>query len=626
MGRTMYCDVLKHPTLFLSIVFFCHGCSFLWDPYEGIACQQASQCPTDGYRCYQGECRKGKKGCGDLVVEGDEACDDGLNNSDTLADACRTTCVAAACGDGVIDTDEVCDDGNGVAADGCDQNCEIDTAHWAPDFRILGSGYDDQVMSLLADQQHALLAGSFCDNASAGTSCRLDFDESERSLTSFGGGDGFLLRTGALSELEKLLHLGSSAQDTVHRLVGLGESEVYALVQFCGSAADSSCTLSYSLAANEKTGLLTTVGDQDLALMRLNRVSLMPSPTETIHLASSGLDRFGDVGVFADGSFVVVGAFSCSTPHCFGQKLDTELLGAVSNQGGEDAFMALFDSSGVLTMMQSAGGLSNDVASEVEVLSDGGFLIAGNFCQGSDGACEIDFKGVGCTLSSAGKVDVFVARYSASGQCQWIKGFGGDKRDTLSQLIVDASDSIYITGQYCKNGTPLNCELNVADEAWEQWGGADGFFAKLDADGELEWLHTMRSVADEVLTGLNVGDNGLLKVMGSFCQDSTVTCALSYSTTIEGDDQGSVNSSGKSDIFVLTYSSDGEFNSIETWGGTQDDAANGLACFPDGTLLLAGTVAGHDDAPSYLDDATLLDTQEPKGQDIFLKQVLPASE
>lgn len=56
--------------------------------------------------------------CGDGVVEGNEACDDGANNSDTAADACRIDCTAATCGDGVVDMGEECD-----GANQCDENC-----------------------------------------------------------------------------------------------------------------------------------------------------------------------------------------------------------------------------------------------------------------------------------------------------------------------------------------------------------------------------------------------------------------------------------------------------------------------------------------------------------------------
>lgn len=64
--------------------------------------------------------------CGNGIVEAGEACDDGDGNSDTLADACRTSCELPACGDTVVDGGEDCDD----AAPGCLADCSFD----APDF------------------------------------------------------------------------------------------------------------------------------------------------------------------------------------------------------------------------------------------------------------------------------------------------------------------------------------------------------------------------------------------------------------------------------------------------------------------------------------------------------------
>jgi cysteine-rich repeat protein len=58
--------------------------------------------------------------CGDGVVEGTEACDDG-NGID--GDECSNTCVVPGCGDGVVNFAEACDDGNDVEGDGCDTNC-----------------------------------------------------------------------------------------------------------------------------------------------------------------------------------------------------------------------------------------------------------------------------------------------------------------------------------------------------------------------------------------------------------------------------------------------------------------------------------------------------------------------
>jgi hypothetical protein len=67
--------------------------------------------------------------CGNGQLDSGEACDDGAGNSDSTADACRTTCARAACGDGVKDSGEACDQGarNGSSGAGCTATCTVAT-------------------------------------------------------------------------------------------------------------------------------------------------------------------------------------------------------------------------------------------------------------------------------------------------------------------------------------------------------------------------------------------------------------------------------------------------------------------------------------------------------------------
>lgn len=113
----------------------------------------ASDCLSieDGYTCLPqgGECTAidepqpsgGTVRCGDGLVSGDEACDDGNTSSgDGCTSDCKTveegyTCPPRGgvcsktlpkevrCGDGVIGGDEVCDDGNTESGDGCASDC-----------------------------------------------------------------------------------------------------------------------------------------------------------------------------------------------------------------------------------------------------------------------------------------------------------------------------------------------------------------------------------------------------------------------------------------------------------------------------------------------------------------------
>ncbi len=99
-------------------------------------------------------------GCGDGVVDADELCDAGLANSDTAADACRTSCFPASCGDVVVDAGEGCDDGAGLGGDGCSSTCVVETGTldtepndtWEEAVVVLTTDGAGQVHGSLADQ------------------------------------------------------------------------------------------------------------------------------------------------------------------------------------------------------------------------------------------------------------------------------------------------------------------------------------------------------------------------------------------------------------------------------------------------------------------------------------------
>ena len=68
--------------------------------------------------------------CGNGVIEFGEACDDGVSNSDSKANACRTSCQKAGCGDKIVDSGETCDDGNKDDGDSCRNNCTVPCSGW----------------------------------------------------------------------------------------------------------------------------------------------------------------------------------------------------------------------------------------------------------------------------------------------------------------------------------------------------------------------------------------------------------------------------------------------------------------------------------------------------------------
>jgi cysteine-rich repeat protein len=108
------------------------------------ACDDGNSAPGDG--CSAACAVEGT--CGNGLVEGGEACDDGPANDDTADGACRTDCTDARCGDFVVDYSlgERCDDGNAAAGDGCGATCQVEASPSCGDGTVdlaLGEQCDD---------------------------------------------------------------------------------------------------------------------------------------------------------------------------------------------------------------------------------------------------------------------------------------------------------------------------------------------------------------------------------------------------------------------------------------------------------------------------------------------------
>ena len=78
--------------------------------------------------------------CGNGVVEGAEACDDGMETA-----TCNVDCTAAACADGVVNkaAGEQCDDGNTATGDACDSDCKA--TPFVIDANVAAAGFSGQI-------------------------------------------------------------------------------------------------------------------------------------------------------------------------------------------------------------------------------------------------------------------------------------------------------------------------------------------------------------------------------------------------------------------------------------------------------------------------------------------------
>ena len=221
---------------------------------------------------------------------------------------------------------------------------------------------------------------------------------------------------------------------------------------------------------------------------------------------------------------------------------------ASDGAGGNDVFIAKYNSSGVLQWDRTLGGTGSDVGQSVAIDSSDNIVIAGY--TNSDGA---------------GSNDILIAKYNSSGVLQWDRTLGGTGNDLGYEVDVDSSDNIIVTGRVDSDGAN-NYDLLVA---------------KYSSSGVLQWDRTLGGAGTDVGLGVTIDSSDNIIVTG-------------YT------DSGGA---GGNDIIIAKLPSDG---SLE---GTYGPLTYADAVLTDAEAVLTDAAAVLTDAPAVLTDAEAVLTE-----------------
>ena len=158
------------------------------------------------------------------------------------------------------------------------------------------------------------------------------------------------------------------------------------------------------------------------------------------------------VAVDAAGNVYVRGGFSATLT------IGTSNL-VVSPGASENVFIAKFNNSGALIWVQVPTGGNGDEGG-VAVDSTGNVYISGSF------SIPLNFGGI--TLTNAGSLDAFVAKYNSSGAIQWAQRAGNTNLNFYWDVALDGLGNVYAGGA-------LNSETAVA---------------KYSPVGTLQWIYS----------------------------------------------------------------------------------------------------------------------------------------
>ncbi|HET6349063.1 MAG TPA: FlgD immunoglobulin-like domain containing protein, partial [Candidatus Krumholzibacteria bacterium] len=303
----------------------------------------------------------------------------------------------------------------------------------------------------------------------------------------FGNGVGLVSAGGTDVFLAKYAPNGATLWS---RRMGDVTSDVGYAVAVEPSTGSPVITGYYIGAPNFGGGALGSFGSLDLFIAKYDGSS-------GAHLWSKGIGGTGvDIGnavaVDASGNVVVTGYFNNSAN--FGG-------GALVSAGGDDVFLARYNSGGTHLWSQRFGSTGSDQGYGVGTDADGNVVMAGIFNN------TVDFGGGG--LVSAGFADIFLAKYDALGTHQWSQRFGASGGENCFGLAVSGSGDVAITGAF-------NANIDFGGGFLFTTGIADAFLAKFNASGVHQWSRKMGGISNDDGRGVAIDALGNVVGVGRF--------------------------------------------------------------------------------------------------------------
>lgn len=176
-------------------------------------------------------------------------------------------------------------------------------------------------------------------------------------------------------------------------------------------------------------------------------------------------------------------------------------------------------------------------------------------------------------LVSRGRSDLFVAKLSAGGQWTWAVAAGSAETDQATDLALDATGNLLVTGSFEGKATFGNQEV-------VSHGGQDVFVAALTPQGKWQGVLTAGGPNQDEAFALTIDRDNNVLLGGRFQGDA-----------VFGDHQLHA-AAGGSDAFVVRLGPNGKWAWAKQVGATEQGAIRRIAVDKQGDIIVTGYVGG----------------------------------
>jgi uncharacterized protein (TIGR03437 family) len=331
-----------------------------------------------------------------------------------------------------------------------------------------------------------------------------------------------------------------------------------------------------------------------------------PTLVFSTYLGGSGSDFARAIAVDSAGNVYMAGATSSGNLPVTAASYQSSYKGGSDYGAPSDAFVAkLNPTATALTYITYLGGTGVDWALGVTTDSAGDTYVTG-FTDSSDfpvtaGAYQTKFGGD----SGDGPVptgDAFATKFDPTGKLLWSTYLGGSMDDLGSQIAVDSSGNVIVTGATVSPNFPVTAGAFqarygggmtpvVSTQGYFTIDSGDGFVAKLNSTGSALLASTyLGGSGNDAIAALTLDSQGNIWVGGATASPNFPVSANAFQSRFGGASSQNLQAVVQlGDGFIAELNAGLTALEYSTYlGGSNDDAVTGIGIDSTGAIFACG--------------------------------------
>jgi hypothetical protein len=250
-------------------------------------------------------------------------------------------------------------------------------------------------------------------------------------------------------------------------------------------------------------------------------------------------------------------------------------LQAIPN-GGNDAFIAKFDSNGQRIWATCYGGIGTEDIHAIACDKNNNIIFSG-----MSNSNDLAISPTAPQTNNNGFFDIYIVKLNSNGQFVWASYFGGTNYDDIYGIGCDSLNHIYFSGRTSSIDFPVT--PNAFQE--QKNNGTDACFFKFSANGDLLWSTYFGGSQDDY------GERIIMDKQNHFIAIVNTQSDSLYTTS---NPPYQNNNAGYSDLFLLKFNAYGEPVWSSYFGGSNNEYGYDLCLLNNGGLAFAGSTSSLD--------------------------------